>query len=41
MKRSTERLLTTHVGNLARPHELLELMKAVVAGEPQRVLPLR
>ncbi len=34
MKRSTERLLTTHVGSLARPHELLELMKAVVAGEP-------
>jgi 5-methyltetrahydropteroyltriglutamate--homocysteine methyltransferase len=34
MKRSTERLLTTHVGSLARPHELLELMRAVVAGEP-------
>jgi 5-methyltetrahydropteroyltriglutamate--homocysteine methyltransferase len=34
MKRSTDRLLTTHVGSLARPHDLLELMRAQVAGEP-------
>jgi 5-methyltetrahydropteroyltriglutamate--homocysteine methyltransferase len=33
MKRSTERILTTHVGSLARPHPLLELMKARAAGE--------
>jgi 5-methyltetrahydropteroyltriglutamate--homocysteine methyltransferase len=34
MKRSTERILTTHVGSLARPHALLELMRAKVRGEP-------
>jgi 5-methyltetrahydropteroyltriglutamate--homocysteine methyltransferase len=34
MKRSTERILTTHVGSLARPHPLLELMQAQVAGQP-------
>ena len=28
MKRSTERILTTHVGSLIRPKELLELGKA-------------
>ncbi len=28
MKRSSERLLTTHVGSLARPRELLELRHA-------------
>ena len=33
MKRSTERILTTHVGSLARPHALLELMRHKVAGE--------
>jgi 5-methyltetrahydropteroyltriglutamate--homocysteine methyltransferase len=33
MKRSTERILTTHVGSLARPHPLLELMRAKAAGE--------
>jgi 5-methyltetrahydropteroyltriglutamate--homocysteine methyltransferase len=33
MKRSTERILTTHVGSLARPHALLELMRARVAGQ--------
>ena len=34
MKRSTQRILTTHVGSLARPHALLELVKVKVAGEP-------
>jgi 5-methyltetrahydropteroyltriglutamate--homocysteine methyltransferase len=34
MKRSTHRILTTHVGSLARPKDLLDLMKAKVNGEP-------
>jgi 5-methyltetrahydropteroyltriglutamate--homocysteine methyltransferase len=34
MKRSTDRILTTHCGSLARPKELLDLMKAKVNGEP-------
>jgi 5-methyltetrahydropteroyltriglutamate--homocysteine methyltransferase len=34
MKRSTERILTTHTGSLARPHHLLDLMKAKESGEP-------
>ncbi len=34
MKRSTERILTTHVGSLARPHDLLELVQKQVNGEP-------
>lgn len=33
MKRSTERFLTTHVGSLARPPELLELMFAQERGQ--------
>jgi len=33
MKRSTERILTTHCGSLARPKDLLDLMKAKVNGE--------
>src|SRR5881397_3916507 len=33
MKRSTERILTTHVGSLARPKDLLDLMRAKVDGE--------
>ena len=28
MKRSTERILTTHAGSLARPPDLLEMMRA-------------
>src|SRR5437764_7684835 len=32
MKRSTERILTTHCGSLPRPAELLDLMKAKVNG---------
>ena len=34
MKRSTDRILTTHCGSLARPKDLLDLMKAKVNGEP-------
>jgi len=33
MKRSTERILTTHVGSLARPHDLLRLLQRRVDGE--------
>jgi 5-methyltetrahydropteroyltriglutamate--homocysteine methyltransferase len=34
MKRSTERILTTFVGSLARPPDLLEVMKAKEGGQP-------
>jgi 5-methyltetrahydropteroyltriglutamate--homocysteine methyltransferase len=34
MKRSTDRILTTHTGSLARPPALLELMKARAEGQP-------
>jgi 5-methyltetrahydropteroyltriglutamate--homocysteine methyltransferase len=34
MKRSTDRILTTHVGSLARPVDLLDLMKAKENDEP-------
>ena len=34
MKRSTDRILTTHCGSLARPKDLLDLMKAKVNREP-------
>ena len=33
MQRSSERILTTHVGSLPRPVELLDMMKARLAGE--------
>src|SRR5712692_1181333 len=33
MKRSTNRILTTHVGSLIRPPELLEFFRAKQAGE--------
>jgi 5-methyltetrahydropteroyltriglutamate--homocysteine methyltransferase len=33
MKRSTDRILTTHCGSLARPKDLLDLMKAKLNGE--------
>jgi 5-methyltetrahydropteroyltriglutamate--homocysteine methyltransferase len=32
IQRSTERILTTHVGSLPRPRQLLDLMKAAAAG---------
>src|SRR5262249_61810145 len=34
MKRSTDRILTTHCGSLPRPKDLLDLMKPKCAGEP-------
>jgi len=34
MKRSSTRILTTHVGSLARPIDLLEMTRAKLAGEP-------
>jgi 5-methyltetrahydropteroyltriglutamate--homocysteine methyltransferase len=34
MKRSKDRILTTHTGSLARPKDLLDLMKAKIKGEP-------
>ena len=34
MHRSTERIITTHVGSLARPTELLEMMRDREAGKP-------
>ncbi|HEY7065605.1 MAG TPA: cobalamin-independent methionine synthase II family protein [Chloroflexota bacterium] len=34
MKRSTDRILTTHCGSLPRPKDLLDLMKARASGEP-------
>jgi 5-methyltetrahydropteroyltriglutamate--homocysteine methyltransferase len=32
VKQSVDRILTTHVGSLPRPRDLLDLMKAKVAG---------
>src|SRR5215208_280109 len=34
MKRSTDRILTTHVGSLIRPDPLLDLMRARQSGKP-------
>jgi len=34
VKTSTERILTTHVGSLARPHALIDLVQAKIAGQP-------
>ena len=34
MKRSTDRILTTHVGSLARPKDLLETMREKEHGRP-------
>jgi 5-methyltetrahydropteroyltriglutamate--homocysteine methyltransferase len=34
MKQSSERILTTHVGSLARPHSLLDIMKEREHGRP-------
>ena len=34
MKHSTDHILTTHCGSLARPKDLLDLMKAKVHGQP-------
>src|SRR5271170_8502171 len=34
MKRSVDRILTTHVGSLPRPHDLLEFLEARETGRP-------
>ena len=34
MKRSTERILTTHTGSLPRPADLLDMIRAHNAGQP-------
>lgn len=34
MKRSTNRILTTHAGSMARPKDLLEIMDAKLKGQP-------
>ena len=34
MQHSTDRIYTTHVGSLARPSALLDLMRAGAAGQP-------
>jgi 5-methyltetrahydropteroyltriglutamate--homocysteine methyltransferase len=34
MKRSSDRILTTHVGSLPRPHDLLDMMKTRLSGGP-------
>jgi 5-methyltetrahydropteroyltriglutamate--homocysteine methyltransferase len=34
MQHSTNRIRSTHVGSLARPPELLDLMKAAAHGQP-------
>jgi 5-methyltetrahydropteroyltriglutamate--homocysteine methyltransferase len=34
MQRSTERILTTHVGSLPRPPDLLEMINAKKEGRP-------
>ncbi len=34
MKRSTNRILTTHAGSLARPKDLLEMMDAKLRDKP-------
>ena len=33
MERATDRIMTTHVGSLPRPHDLLDMMKARLTGE--------
>jgi len=33
MRHSTDRILTTHVGSLPRPHDLLDMLKARIDGE--------
>ena len=34
MKRSTDRILTTHTGSLPRPADLIEMLRKADAGEP-------
>ena len=34
MQQNTDRIQTTHIGSLPRPHALLDLMKAKFTGQP-------
>ena len=34
MRRSTERIITTHCGSMPRPADLLDMMRAKLSGEP-------
>ena len=34
MKRSLDRILTTHVGSLTRPPEIIEMMRARTSNQP-------
>ena len=34
MKRSTDRILTTHAGSLPRPADILQMVRAKARGEP-------
>jgi 5-methyltetrahydropteroyltriglutamate--homocysteine methyltransferase len=34
MKRSTDRIITTHVGSLPRPHDLLDMLSDKINGRP-------
>jgi 5-methyltetrahydropteroyltriglutamate--homocysteine methyltransferase len=34
MKRSSDRILTTHAGSLPRPDDLREMLEAVATGKP-------
>src|SRR5262245_44111371 len=34
MKRNANRILVTHVGSLPRPHDLLDMMKLRLTGQP-------
>ncbi|HVV91780.1 MAG TPA: hypothetical protein VHD15_00030 [Hyphomicrobiales bacterium] len=34
LQNATDRILTTHIGSLPRPHAVLDLMKAKAEGRP-------
>ena len=34
IQQNTDRIQTTHIGSLPRPHAVLDLMKAKLGGEP-------
>ena len=34
IQQNTDRIQTTHIGSLPRPHDLLDLMKAKLTGKP-------
>ena len=34
IQQNTDRIQTTHIGSLPRPHKLLDIMKKKFAGEP-------